>query len=92
MFERRERFSLLLATALIACACLPVFAEEPGWTKHVSAADKARPNPLASDPAAVSAGQKLFADKCAHCHRANGEGKGHSPSLQTETVHALTPG
>ncbi len=92
MFERRVKLSLLLVTALIACVCLPVLAEEPGWTKHVSETDKARPNPLASDPAAVSAGQKLYADKCAHCHGANGEGKGHSPSLQTETVHALTPG
>jgi high-affinity iron transporter len=90
--EVRLKFSLLLAAALIIVSGAPVHAEEPGWTKHVSETDRARPNPVASDPAAVSAGQKLYADKCAHCHGANGEGKGHSPSLQTESVHALTPG
>jgi mono/diheme cytochrome c family protein len=91
-FEPRVRFSVLLAAALILFLSATVHAEEPGWTKHVSDADKARPNPVASDPAALSAGQKLYADKCGRCHGANGEGKGHSPSLQTETVHALTPG
>ncbi len=80
-FEVRVKFFLLVAAALITFLGAPVRAEEPGWTKHVSEADKARANPVASDPAAVSAGQKLYADKCAHCHGANGEGKGHSPSL-----------
>jgi mono/diheme cytochrome c family protein len=89
---RNARFFLLSAAVLIACFGAPVFAQQPGWTKHVSEADRARPNPEASDPAAVSAGQKLYSDKCAHCHGPNGEGKGHSPSLQTETVHSLTPG
>jgi mono/diheme cytochrome c family protein len=91
-FKVRVKFSLSLAAALILLLGATIHAEEPGWTKHVSEADKARPNPVASDPAAVSAGQKFYADKCAHCHGANGEGKGHSPSLQTETVHALMPG
>lgn len=83
---------LLLATALIVSSARLVQAEEPGWVKHVPEADRARPNPLASDPAAVGAGQKVYSDKCARCHGANGEGKGHSPSLQTDAVHALTPG
>ncbi len=91
-FEVRVKFLLSFAAALILFLGGTVFAQEPGWTKHVSESEKARPNPVASDPAAVSAGQKLYADKCAHCHGANGEGKGHSPSLQTEAVHALTPG
>ena len=90
-FEFRVKSPLFLAAALILFPASPINAQEPGWTKHVSEADKARPNPVASDPSA-SAGQKLYADKCAHCHGANGEGKGHSPSLQTEAVHALTPG
>jgi mono/diheme cytochrome c family protein len=91
-FATRVNFALLSAAALILSLGAPVHAQEPGWTKHVSAADRARPNPLVSDPAAVSAGQKLYSEKCAHCHGANGEGKGHTPSLQTEAVHALTPG
>ncbi len=91
-WERRMKFSVLIAAVLIAFLGAPAHADEPGWTKHVPEADRTRPNPLASDPAAVSAGQKLYSDKCARCHGANGEGKGHSPSLQTEAVHALTPG
>jgi len=91
-FEVRVKLFVSIAAALILFLGARVHAEQPAWTKHVSEADKARPNPVASDPASVSAGQKLYADKCAHCHGANGEGKGHSPSLQTETVHALTPG
>jgi mono/diheme cytochrome c family protein len=91
-FERRVKFSVLLAAALIAFLGAPAHADEPGWTKHVPEADRTRPNPLGSDPAAVTAGQKLYSEKCARCHGPKGEGKGHSPSLQTETVHALTPG
>jgi mono/diheme cytochrome c family protein len=91
-FQPRVKFCALLAAALLAFLGAPARADEPGWTKHVSEADRARANPLASDPAAVSAGQKLYSEKCARCHGANGEGKGHSPSLQTEAVHALTPG
>jgi mono/diheme cytochrome c family protein len=91
-FKFRVRFPRLLAAVLITCLGALVYAQEPGWTKHVPEADRTRPNPLASDPAAVTAGQKLYSEKCAHCHGANGEGKGHSPSLQTESVHALTPG
>jgi mono/diheme cytochrome c family protein len=91
-WKPRVTFPFLLTAILIACLDTPLCAQEPGWTKHVSKADKARPNPVASDPAAASAGQKLYGDKCAHCHGTNGEGKGHSPSLQTEAVHALTPG
>lgn len=90
--ERRVQFCIVLAVVLIASLGAPARAEEPGWTKHVPEADRARPNPVASDPAAVSGGQKLYSEKCARCHGASGEGKGHSPSLQTEAVHALTPG
>ena len=82
----------LFAAVLIWVSGGSVRAQEPGWTKHVPQADRARTNPLANDASAVSPGQKLYTDKCAHCHGANGEGKGHSPSLQTESVHALTPG
>jgi len=84
--------SSLFAAVLIWVSAGSVRAQEPGWTKHVPQADRARTNPLANDASAVSPGQKLHTDKCAHCHGANGEGKGHSPSLQTESVHALTPG
>lgn len=67
-------------------------AEQPGWAKKVPEADRTRTNPLASEPSAIAAGQKLYTDNCARCHGPKGEGKGHSPSLQKEEVLALTPG
>jgi len=84
--------SFVLVTALMLFPSQSGQAQEPGWTKHVPEADRARPNPLTNDASALAAGQKLYTEKCARCHGATGEGKGHSPSLQTETVHALTPG
>src|SRR6266567_1855483 len=67
-------------------------ASESGWQKRVPDADRSRPNPLANDPEAASAGAKLYASKCAKCHGENAEGKGHHPSLRSESVRQATPG
>lgn len=68
------------------------FASEGGWEKKVPEADRSRPNPVANDADAVSAGGKLYAEKCAKCHGENAEGKGHHPSLRTQTVQQAAPG
>jgi cytochrome c oxidase cbb3-type subunit 2 len=41
-------------------------------------------NPFPKDPAALQAGQQLFAQNCAACHGANGEG-GIGPELEPES-------
>ena len=68
------------------------FASKSGWEKKVPEANRSRPNPVANDADAVIAGGKLYAEKCAKCHGGNAEGKGHHPSLRTQTVQQATPG
>src|SRR4051812_26643201 len=41
----------------------------------VPAEDKARTNPLASDPADIAAGQDIFRQKCEVCHAYDGSGR-----------------
>jgi mono/diheme cytochrome c family protein len=52
----------------------------------------ARPNPLATDPEAVTAGGKLFAQHCAECHGEMAEGGKKAPSLLAPEVQQATPG
>jgi mono/diheme cytochrome c family protein len=52
----------------------------------------ARRNPLASDPDAVAAGSKLFAQHCAECHGDMADGGKKGPSLLAPEVHEATPG
>jgi mono/diheme cytochrome c family protein len=52
----------------------------------------ARSNPLASDPEAVAAGNKLFDLHCAECHGTMAEGSRRAPSLLAEEVQRSTPG
>lgn len=52
----------------------------------------ARPNPLATDPEAQSAGAKLFAQHCAECHGETAEGGKKGPSLRASEVQQATPG
>jgi len=52
----------------------------------------ARRNPLESDPDAVAAGGKLFAQHCAECHGDMAEGGKKAPSLRADEVQHATPG
>ncbi len=52
----------------------------------------ARPNPLATDPEAQTAGAKLFAQHCAECHGETAEGGKKGPSLRASDVQQATPG
>lgn len=81
---------LALVSVLLVVGSAP--ASDGGWQKKVPEADRSRSNPEANDPGAVAAGGKLYAEKCAKCHGENAEGKGHHPSLRTETVQQVTPG
>jgi mono/diheme cytochrome c family protein len=81
-----------LFAAVILLVGTMLAASESGWEKRVPGADRSRSNPLANDSEAVSAGAKLYASKCAKCHGENAEGKGHHPSLRSESVRQATPG
>ncbi len=85
----RSLWLALIAVVFIAGLAL---ASESGWEKKVPESDRSRSNPVANDPGAVAEGGKLYAEKCAKCHGENAEGKGHHPSLRTQTVQQATPG
>lgn len=91
--EKTDLFRLLWV-AFIAVVCIAGLAgaSESGWEKKVPEADRSRPNPVANGANAVTAGGKLYAEKCAKCHGENAEGKGRHPSLRTQTVQQATPG
>jgi mono/diheme cytochrome c family protein len=52
----------------------------------------ARPNPLATDPEAPSAGAKLFVRHCGECHGETAEGGKKGPSLRAPEVQQASPG
>ncbi len=60
--------------------------------KKVPAADRARTNPYAGQADAIAAGKNIFANACARCHGANGEGRKGRPALASEEVNAATDG
>ena len=82
------RFRVILIALLLTCTVQAA----SDWQKKVPESDRTRPNPIASTPESIAAGKEIYAAKCAKCHGADGEGKGHHPSLQTKEVHSASPG
>jgi len=91
------RFAILLVFAISIvgggrCAAQTVKASD--YAELSKAPEKAvsRVNPLANDPEAVAAGQKLFGQHCAECHGDNAQGANKGPSLHADPVQKATPG
>jgi mono/diheme cytochrome c family protein len=82
----RSLWQLLIVLALNVL----LFASD--WEKKVPDAERAAPNPLATDAGAAAAGAQTYTGKCAKCHGANGEGKGSHPSLRSQKMLDATPG
>lgn len=87
---------LLWALLVLLVGIAYAGAGDGGWLRKVPTKYRARPNPLASDPDAVRAGGKVYAEHCAACHGENGEGKmqgrHYRPNLHTNRVKQATPG
>ena len=77
-----------------ATVCVAQKIKTSDYAELSKAPEKAvnRANPLANDPDAVAAGQKLFGDHCAECHGQNAAGARKGPSLLVEPVQKATPG
>ncbi|WP_420237313.1 c-type cytochrome [Telmatobacter bradus] len=56
--------------------------------QHVPAEDHAQQNPVASQPEAIAAGQRLFGEHCSTCHQTNGNGR----NLTENRLHGTTDG
>ena len=90
---RRHLHALLI---FILAGIVFAASGEGEWLSRVPAKDRARTNPLASDPEAQAAGAKLFAEHCASCHGAAAEGKQEGkhprPNLHSSRLKQATPG
>ena len=67
-------------------------SSDRSWLHKVPDADRARANPFAGEPQAISAGRILFDQNCAHCHGTGAQGKHGRPSLRSERVAQATDG
>ena len=80
----------------------PVETSVATWLLHrsVPEQEKARVNPLASDPAEIAAGRDLFGQKCEVCHAYDGGGKTEigsgeyprPPALRSMDVASMSDG
>ncbi|HVP49912.1 MAG TPA: cytochrome c [Candidatus Bathyarchaeia archaeon] len=84
--------TLFLCICLFTLLPLALAQADQSWKNHVSASDRAKTNPYASQPDAVAAGGRLFADYCAQCHGEDALGRGKRPSLRTPDVQHATDG
>jgi mono/diheme cytochrome c family protein len=62
------------------------------WLTKVPEKERAKANPMASDPTAVAAGAKLFKQNCEKCHGTEGVGTEKKPPVNTARVQQATPG
>jgi glucose/arabinose dehydrogenase len=87
--------SMLLAFAGVLLVSLSVSvqsaAQNAGFHDAPAAASQMK-NPLAGQPVAAEAGEKLYAASCASCHGANGKGTGNIPSLASGAVQSAPEG
>lgn len=91
----RYLHSLTGSIALLVFLLFTGFALASGTTHwdHVPAKDHQRQNPLAGRPESVAAGERLYRDHCAQCHKGDADGDGQKkPSLRTEEVRNATDG
>ncbi len=76
-----------MRTVAVVCVLLAVTMVVFGgvgdgqWLSRVPQKDIARENPLASNPEAAQAGERLFRQHCAECHGENAGGRNGKPDL-----------
>ncbi|MDE3185906.1 MAG: c-type cytochrome [Acidobacteriota bacterium] len=87
---KRQTTTILL---LLLSGTLALAAASHSHWERVPARDHARANPFAGNPAAAVAGERVYNDHCAQCHKAGARGDGGKhPSLRSEQLRAVTDG
>ena len=96
---KKMRSHSAIAILVLASAIVAAQRNSPGKDGSVyaelakaPARAAARHNPLESDPDAIAAGGKLFAQHCAECHGNMADGGKKAPSLRVAQVQQATPG
>ncbi len=85
--------TLLIVIPLFAVALAAqnaAYQPDPGWKAPDAAA--ARANPLAGKPELAAGGRKLFEQRCAQCHGAEGQGLKKAADLQLPVVQQQSDG
>jgi copper transport protein len=92
----RMRWPTCALLILVLAGTIFARAGDGLWLQKVPAKDRARTNPFATDPDALAAGAKIFAEHCATCHGPDAEGKQEGkhirPNLHSDRVKQATPG
>jgi mono/diheme cytochrome c family protein len=91
MMLARGRFVMLVVLSIpIVGHALQVRPHDPDWLAPVTAASKR--NPFADRADARAGGGRLFADRCASCHGADGRGTTKAPDLTQAVVQSQSDG
>lgn len=89
MSVRRRLLPLIVLAAGIASTA-QIRERDPAWIAPTNAA--ARANPLKGRLDAAAGGRKVFDERCATCHGADGRGTGKGPDLTRADVQAQSDG
>jgi len=74
---------------LLGSAAYGSYVADGAWLKNVPARDHEKTNPFQGQSDAISAGQRIYADHCSHCHGENAQGTKKHPPLKSERVQNL---
>jgi mono/diheme cytochrome c family protein len=78
---------LSLAVLLSLCPAALLFGAADGsWLKDVPARNHEELSPYRDRPDAITAGRRIFLDRCSHCHGENAEGTKKRPPLTSPRV------
>jgi glucose/arabinose dehydrogenase/mono/diheme cytochrome c family protein len=76
-----QKYMASIATTFLILFLLTLSHAQNSSFHKAPASTKDLKNPLSGQPQATEAGSKLFAQTCASCHGANGQGTGNIPAL-----------
>lgn len=85
--RRLTALFLLIATSTLGAQARERDAD---WVAPADAA--ARSNPIAGRVDLAAGGRKVFRQRCASCHGADGRGTSKAPDLTEQDIHAQTDG
>lgn len=85
MISKQVRYALALPVLWMVAGV--AFAGADGsWLSKVPSRDREKTNPYRGQPDAIAAGQRIYADRCSHCHGESAEGTKKRPPLKSARV------
>jgi len=87
-----QSFTVSIATTFVVLLLLTLSQAQNSSFHKAPASTKDLKNPLSGQPQAAEAGSRLFAQTCASCHGANGQGTGNIPAVAKGPSQSATDG